>query len=589
MRETLQGACGKPGRVKTTVVLLVLFQGGLLAGGLTSTSVTAQIVLPVPERPGDDRRELPEYELESESEPAPILPPLPPAFPDQRLSSQLRVPVKRIKLTGNTVFSDAELAPLVAPYEGRELTSGDLQTLRRTLTLYYINQGHINSGAVIPDQQVKDGVIKIVIIEGRLTDVEVSGNTWLRDSYVRNRLSLGSDKPLNLQHLQERLQLLHQDRLIERINAELVPGLRPGEGVLRARVEESQPYELGVSFNNRNSPSVGGSRGEIWGSLLNVTGFGDSLGVRYGITKGLEDVTAIYSVPLNAQETRLRLYVDRSDADIVEEPLDFLDITSDTETYGTSLTRPLYRIPRRELVGSLIFERRRSETFSEGKPYSFSPGPHDGESNVTVLRFGLEWLDRSRDHVLAARSLFSVGIDALGATINPGDLPDGQFFAWLGQFQWVRRLGNTDRQLLLRSDLQLAADALLPLEQFAIGGATSVRGYRENLLIRDNGWVSSVEVRVPIGKLRLPWLSEQPADGLVQLAPFFDFGWGWNTDQPTPDPKTLSSIGLGIRWDPNRKIHGQLYWGIALRDVYLIGEHDLQDSGIHFAVDIQLF
>ncbi len=353
---------------------------------------------------------------------------------------------------------------------------------------------------------------------------------------------------------------------------------------MRVLVEESRPYDLGVSFSNRRSPSVGSFLGEVWGTLYNLTGFGDSLYARYGFTDGLDDVDAGYSLPLNAYDTQLRIYLDRSDSDIVEEPFDVADIESKTRTYGISLTHPFYRTPRRQFHGSISFEKRRSKTFILGQRVSFSLGPQDGKSDVTVLRLSQEWLDRGLNHVVSARSVFNVGLDALGATKNKGDIPDGQFFSWLGQLQWVQRLWDSDAQLLVRSDLQLTPDALLPLEQFGIGGANSVRGYRENLLVRDNGWVTSAEVRFPVGNLPLPWFSKGADNGLVQLAVFFDFGWGWNnkrpnTDPTTPDPKRIYSPGIGLRWDPNQNIHAQLYWGKALKDVDVGGEHDLQDSG----------
>ena len=141
----------------------------------------------------------------------------------------------------------------------------------------------------------------------------------------------------------------------------------------------------------------------------------------------------------------------------------------------------------------------------------------------------------------------------------------------------------------MRADLQLAEDPLLPLEKLGVGGATTVRGYRENLLVRDNGFIGSVEFRFPVFRLPLPLISEGPQDGRVQLAAFYDFGWSENTDLKSPDPHTISSPGIGLRWDPHRQIHGELYWGFALREVGELGEGDLQDSGIHFALDIRLF
>ncbi len=169
-----------------------------------------------------------------------------------------------------------------------------------------------------------------------------------------------------------------------------------------------------------------------------------------------------------------------------------------------------------------------------------------------------------------------------------GDLPDGKFFAWLGQVQWVRRLWDTDNQVLVRSELQWAADPLLPLEQLGVGGASTVRGYRENLLVRDRGFVGSIEFRFPVFRLPLPFITQEPEDGQVQLATFYDFGWSENVEEPSPDPRTISSAGLGVRWDPHPKIHGELYWGFAFRKVNT-EEKGLQDHGIHFALDVALF
>src|SRR5262249_44958441 len=140
-----------------------------------------------------------------------------------------------------------------------------------------------------------------------------------------------------------------------------------------------------------------------------------------------------------------------------------------------------------------------------------------------------------------------VGIDALGSTIHERGLPDSRFFAWLGQFQWVRRfgilegLGLRDTQLIFRTDLQLADDSLLTLEQVALGGRYSVRGYRENTILRDNALLTSLEARVPLVE-NVPW-----ADYL-QLAPFVDYGRGWQSKGRTDEPRYLASVGIGLRW-----------------------------------------
>ena len=66
------------------------------------------------------------------------------------------------------MFSYQDLAPIVAPYLGRAIITEELLDLRDALTARYFEAGYVNSGALIPDQEVRDGVIGIQIVEGRL-------------------------------------------------------------------------------------------------------------------------------------------------------------------------------------------------------------------------------------------------------------------------------------------------------------------------------------------------------------------------------------------------------------------------------------
>ena len=103
-------------------------------------------------------------------------------------------------------------------------------------------------------------------------------------------------------------------------------------------------------------------------------------------------------------------------------------------------------------------------------------------------------------------------------------------------------LWNT--QILFRTDLQVTGDALFPIEQIAVGGVETVRGYRENQLVRDSGVITSLEVRVPLFR-NLIWRDT------LSLAPFVDVGHVWNSDDrpgfATAPTETLASVGAGLR------------------------------------------
>ena len=90
--------------------------------------------------------------------------------------------------------------------------------------------------------------------------------------------------------MQRRLQLLLEDSRIQRLNAELKPGLKPGEGILDVRVEERTPYRLITEYNNYQSPSVGENRGLVTLWHENLTGNGDVFFGQYGRSQRSQSV-----------------------------------------------------------------------------------------------------------------------------------------------------------------------------------------------------------------------------------------------------------------------------------------------------------
>lgn len=572
--------------------------GVALACALGSARAQAQLPLPrgVPfeplERPGDVRPELPPQE--APEKPEFTLPPLPaPPSGDRALSQRPRVVVREVHVTGSTVFSDAELAGVTAPYLERPLGSEELERLRQQLTLLYVNAGYLNSGATLPDQDVVGGVIEYRIVEGRLTDVEVEGNRWFRSGYLTGRIRRAAREPLDVADLELELQLLQQDARIRRVQAELLPGERPGDARLRARIEEELPFFASLEVSNHDSPSVGQYRIQLDLADRNLTGWGDSLQLMGAWTEGLWEGEVGYEIPVTTWDTMLGAWFRYGTSDVVEQPFDDLDIESRARTIGLELRQPVHLTERSRIGFALTAENRKSETFLLGDPFPFEEGTDDGRVVVNVLRVRQDFLYRDLHQVVAARSQLTTGLDVLGATddgcafdatgictrgsANGDSIPDARFVAWLGQFQWVRRFDRWDVEAVFRADLQVASRPLFSLEQFSVGGYQSVRGYRENQLVRDDGFTSSLELRIPV------W-SRWPRGIDVQLAPFVDVGHSWNTNRPESSPLTLGSVGVGLRISYTRYVQAEIYWGHRLQSIDEAGDHNLQDDGVTFAI-----
>jgi hemolysin activation/secretion protein len=402
------------------------------------------------------------------------------------------------------------------------------------------------------------------------------------------------------------LQLLLEDSRIQRLNAELRPGVARGEGILDVRVEERTPYSMSFEYNNYQSPSVGENRGIVVLEHQNVTGNGDIFTGQYGRSRGLDPLLDFkYSIPVTARDTTLSYQYRRNTFSVVEQPFEELDINSKSDVYTLSVRHPVYRTLNNVIVLEFTGERLSHKTTLLGEKFSLEPGAQDGRTAVAALRPALEWVYKSQSQVIAARSRFSFGIDALDATVNPNGLPDGKFFAWLGQFQWVRRLGILDTYLIFRTDVQLANDPLLSLEQISVGGRYSVRGYRENTMLRDRALITSLETRLPLMPLMRSFLGVDLSSygfQYLELAPFYDFGRGWNKEQNTPKPQDISSVGVGLRWGltvtpsgphffgwlPPLRPEFEVYWGHRLRKVFNPRD-SLQDNGVHMQFILGIF
>lgn len=540
------------------------------------------------------------------NQPPGLLPPkppqLPPAPPPPR-APELEIPappakvepgegvaapkifVKDIRLTGNTAFTSQQLAEVTGPYTNRDLTAEDLEALRLALTMYYINRGYVTSGALIPEQTVADGILDLQIVEGKLDEINVQDVKWFQPSYFQRRLNLAAGPPLNVNELQERLQLLQTDPRIQRINAELRPGLGRGQSTLDVRVQEANPLKAWLEFNNYQSPLVGAEQGFVTVAHQNLLGFGDQLSLQYGRSAGVNPILNFrYAIPVTPHDTTVSFQYRRFDFAVTEDPFEELDIKNKAEIFGLSVRHPVYRRIDQEFALSLTGEHSRNESEILGGPNLFIPGAPGGKFRITALRFGQEYTRRWPDQVFAALSRFSVGIGALGATAN-GDpnLPDARFFSWLGEAQLIRQLPWWRTQLVARGVAQLSNDHLFVLEQMAVGGRYSVRGYREYTLIRDNAVMASLEARVPV------YRSKAGVDTLF-LVPFVDVGHGWETTVPTPEtpPQTLASIGVGTIWNFWRGSRFEIYWGKQLKE-FDTGRGNLQDHGVHLQLVVEAF
>jgi len=536
--------------------------------------------LPNPIQPREP--EFPPPEPPQPPYPSPLPPtPATPAESEFRPDLAGKIRVDRFEFEGNTAFSDRELAEITKPFAGREITFAELIAAEAAVTQKYVAAGYINSGAVIPANQTfsrQGAVVKIQIVEGGLDEIQITGNRRLNSNYVRSRLEIATRRPLNRDRLLQALQILQLDPLIANISAELQAGSRPENSRLEVRVKEADSFQGEVFADNNRSPSVGSFRRGVRINQTNLLGLGDGLEVSYANTDGSNELNGSYTFPVNPRNGTIRLSAGATKTNVIEEPFDAAGIEGKSRTYELTYRQPIVEKPDRNLALGVTLSRQESNTFLLGERFALSAGANErGETRVSTVRFFQEYVQRSSSQVFAARSQFSLGTDFLGATANDSG-PDSRFLAWRGQAQYVRLLAP-ETLLIVRSDIQLADRPLLSLEQIGIGGVASVRGYRQDLLLTDNGAIAIAEVRIPVW--RVPKVK-----GLLQVAPFIDFGVGWNHsgEKANPDSDKLLGAGVGLLWQMGDQFNLRLDYGIPLINAQS-SDRTFQEKGIYFRIN----
>jgi hemolysin activation/secretion protein len=521
-------------------------------------------------------------------EPTPTPQPLEPKSPPLELPPSNQSPgsvdvppltLRSLKIIGNTVFSSQELLKLVDQYLNKRLTVADLNELQDKITNYYVKRGYINSGAAIlivdnPRLNLEAADLIVRISEGRLSEIMINGSRRL-SKYVRDRLK--QPGALNINRLNKDLLLLQDNELIGQISGSLEPADPEliNFAKLTVDVKPSKPYQVSVVTDNYRNPGVGSLQRGIDFTALNPLELGDKLSIGYRNTNGSNVFNASYTAPINRQGTSLRFSYLNGTNSTIEKPFENFGLQNTAQVYSFGIRQPLLREAtsryRSEFGLSLSLDHLESQDQLLGFNFPISRGADDsGQTKITTLRFGQDWQYRDSKQSIFLKSLLSLGID-IGSTTAP-NFNSGQFFSWQGDAYWARRL-PWRMTFIFKAGLQFADRPLVSSEQLSLGGFDSIRGYRQDGVLGDNGFFGSLELRIPVleGKY-----------GRLSISPFFDIGLPWNNAVNT-ESKLLASTGLSFQYNFSDHISANFTWGIPLLDV--TGERkSLQEQGFLFSL-----
>ena len=414
-----------------------------------------------------------------------VLSPLEKAVPAQvkQQKPDVRFFLRRIEFSSSEILKTEELTVLAKEYEGREVTLSELEGLLERINQRYREMGVVTAKAILPPQEIVDGIVRVRLIEGRIGKVSVGGNTSTNTRFIEGWVKQRPGDLANLLDLERDLIRFNRTNDAQ-LAAELAPGDRFGESDIQIKVAEPPKHDFRVFMDNNGSPSTGEFRTGVTYLNRSLLGVRDSLGLSFTWADGHNGYGINYSLPVNTWGTRLAGTYNLDKTDIRHGPFKGLGITGEAEAYGLDLRHPLYFDNRSylEAVGG-VRSRRVSSWISD--VFLQKTDTLDG-------RIGLEWLS------VDGGGYWTGSLTYLSGHADFSNAAGKRYSITRGNLRRVQDFGG-GWQLRGLISFQGSQDVLLPsAEQFMIGGEGTVRGYQTGSFSGDRGHVLGVELHHPL-------------------------------------------------------------------------------------------
>lgn len=482
----------------------------------------------------------PTLELPKPAPPVRVEEPARPALPR---SAVTRFVLKNVRISGNSVFSEAELLPLVQDYLGKEVGFDDLDAAAARISRYYRERGYIVARAYLPAQQIKDGAVEIAVVEGRFGKVNIDNKSRLRDSAVNGYIGGLAGSVVTNRNLERKLLLLNDVPGVDEARATLSPGANVGESDLSVQLTPAPVIDGSVEVDNFGNRFTGTNRVTGRLNVVSPLRLGDLLNTFF--TKafdGLEYGGIGYQIPVGGDGLKVGAAYSRGHYELGRS-FSALDASGDFSTYSANVSYPFIRSRGFNLYGRVSHDWRDfqdrvgatatvSDKSTRVAAFTLSGDTRDALIGTGVTAFSLAY-SAGRVNIETPAAL---AIDAATARTN------GHFDKWNLNALRVQSLGER-LSVYVAFGGQKAGDNLDSSEKFILGGANGVRAYPQGEASGDSGYLATAELRYA--------LSFHPVPGVLQPFIFVDAGGVTLNENPftaPPNTRHLKGAGMGVTW-----------------------------------------
>lgn len=488
--------------------------------------------------------------------------------------------MRRFVVDGASLVAPEKIDATLAPYLGADRTIGDLREARAALEAIYARRGYGATQVLLPEQEIRDGVVRLRVVEVKLGAVRIEGNRFFDDDNVRASLpALVTGEPLSTGRLASQLRLANESP-VKQTTVVLKPGARQDEVDAEVRVADQRPYRFSLSLDNTGTPDTGNYRVGAGFQHANLFNRDHVLNVQYVTSPSQEDDPNQLALPPNS---RVTIWGAGYHAPIPSWG-DSIDLVAGYANVNSGVVQNLFNISGsgRVYAGRYNFGLPTVATVQQKLSLGYDVLYYDnnvvpvGTSTAVVPDYVLHPLslgyagvwrgpaDEAALYVSGVRNLpgGSNGDQAQFDLVRPGAEADYT----LARFNasWLHRLPG-DLQSRLRFTAQYTSDMLLPAAQFGLGGMDSVRGFFEREFVGDRGFSGTVELHSP--DLAALDAGAAASDVRVRLLAFYDYGRAWIINpQPFEQRVTgISSAGPGLRVAYRANVSLRLDYGFIIQ------------------------
>ena len=454
-----------------------------------------------------------------------------------------RIQVNSLHLTGQSLYTEAELLSVTGFTAGQELSLGELQQMATRIAAFYHEKGYFVAQAYLPAQEIQQGAVTIAVVEGRYGDISLRNQSNLSDRQVNSSLAgLNSGEVIESSALESRLLLLSDTPGVN-VRSTLVPGASVGAADLVVDVVPGQRVNGSIDADNAGNYYTGEYRLGATLNINNLAGQGDvaTLRVLHGFD-GLNYGRAAYQMQFGRATAGVAY--SRMEYELGKEFSD-LDANGTADIASVFASYPLIRSRRSNLYAQVGYDYK---TFED----RIDVIPLETEKNIHVLMTTLRGDHRDdlgRGGVTAGGVTWSTGVldietpearaaDDISARRNGN-------YNKLGMY--AMRLQNITERVSLYGAIsgQFASKNLDSSEQMSLGGMYGVRAYPQGEAFGDEGYLATVEARYLLAQLSSQQL------GQVHLVGFVDGGSVTVNKDPwdgSDNSRTLTGAGVGVNW-----------------------------------------